>query len=216
MENEKKATTAKVEVQKENELIESGFFGITIKKDPNYKTSDELTREDLKQFPKVLCEITSKFIKKNNSRRDSVLLKVYPFVDLRYSDIVYYLGKKSNVFYDGIRLNEDNKVRFNRTEYVNILYALGLDTTKLEDSFLEFLRYARFTTGISPVTNGRYYRMQLFLTERFVISLFFNPIVLDTISRAIKSGVISPITFIEPSNDDVEFKNEKSENDLNY
>ena len=91
--------------------------------------------------------------------------------------------------------------------------ALGMDIDKLKSSVIEVLRYARFITGINPLKKERYYRLQVFFTSTLVKSVFLDNVTLDTISKAIKSGAIPPITFIEPTYDDVEFKNE---DDLKY
>ncbi len=190
-------------------MIESGYFGITIQKDENYKQSFELSKDDIKKFPIVLCEIQSKFTVKNNSRRDSILLRVYPFKDIKNPTEMYYSGRKSLKFYEFLKLNDDNKVRLNRNELANILLSMNKEP-ELKDSVMEILRYARFTTGYKR-DGERYYRMQLFLSYDCVVSIFLNRITLDTISRLIQSKYLSPITFIEPTNDDVEFSNENND-----
>lgn len=211
MENEKKATTAKVEVQNEN--IESEYKGIYIQKEKEFKKRNELTKEEIKAFPIVLCEIQSKFTRKDASRKDSVLLKVYPFVDNKHPEMVEYSGRKHRKFYELLRLNEDNDVRLTRSEYANILLFMNQDP-ELKDSCLEVLRYARFTTGISPVNHERYYRMQLFLSFDCVKSIFFNRVALGTMSNLIEKKYISPVTFIEPVTDDIELKKEEKEVEL--
>ena len=211
MENEKKAVSAKVEVQNNNEMIESEYKGIYIQKYENFKKRSELTKEEIKAFPIVLCEIQSKFIIKDNSRRDSIQLKVYPFKDIKNPIEMYYSGKKSSKFYEFVKLNDDNQVRLARIEYTNILRFMNKEP-ELKDSCLEILRYARFITGISPVNNERYYRVQLFLSFDCVKSIFLDRITLHTISNLIESKYISPVTFIEPVTDDYEFKIDKNEN----
>lgn len=211
MENEKKATTAKVEVQNEN--IESEYKGIYIQKEKEFKKRNELTKEEIKAFPIVLCEIQSKFTRKDASRKDSVLLKVYPFVDNKHHETIEYSGRKHQKFYEFLRLNEDNKIRLTRSELANILLSTNKEP-ELKDSCLEVLRYARFTTGISPVNHERYYRMQLFLSFDCVKSIFFNKVDLGTMSNLIEKKYISPVVFIEPTIDDIEFAKEEKEVEL--
>lgn len=75
--NEKEVAT-KPQVSKEN-LIESGYEGITIVKDENFIPRSELTKEDIKKFPLVLVQLVTKFINKSNNQRDSISLRVVSF-----------------------------------------------------------------------------------------------------------------------------------------
>lgn len=213
MENEKKVQSTKVEVQKENEKTESKYPGIYIQKDNTFKRRSELTKEEIKQFPKVLAELQAKFTIKENSRRDSIQVRVYPFLDKTNKEIQYYSGIKSKTFYSFIKINDDNQVRLVRGEYANVLLSLGIEP-ELKDAVYEIPRYARFTTGLNPITNERYYRLQLFLSFDYVKSIFFDYITLETMSKLIKSGKIEPVVFIEPASDDIEFKKEEKEIEL--
>lgn len=206
--NEKEVAT-KPQVSKEN-LIESGYEGITIVKDENFIPRSELTKEDIKKFPLVLVQLVTKFINKSNNQRDSISLRVYPFKDEKDKTQLIYNGFKVNKFSDFIRLNDDNSVRLTRNELVNIFLSIN-KSPEITDSLIQLPRYARFITGINPVDGTRHYRLQLFISFDCVKSIFFNRITLDTISKLIKNKYIAPVVFTEATSDDLDFENQNQE-----
>ena len=201
-ENEKMAL--KPEVTKKENIIKSNFEGITIVKDENFIPRSELTKEDIKKFPLVLVQLVTKFTNKNNSQRDSISIRVYPFVDKKEKLQVVYNGYRTNKYSEFIRLNDDNSVRLTRTELVNIYLSMG-KVPEIIDSFLLLPRYARFITGINPADGNRHYRLQLFISFDCVKSIFLNTITLDTISKLVKNGYIEPVTFVEATKEDLDF-----------
>lgn len=214
MENEKKVQSTKAEVQKVN-LIESGYPGITIREDLSFKRRSELTEEEIKKFNPVLCKFQTQFTQKANYEKDSINVKVYPFVDLKQNELFKYDdGKKGKIYSEYVVLYLDKKVKIERMEYLNLLLLLGKEPT-LTDTITKVRRYARFITGIgiNPKTKmkERYYRAQVFFSENCVKSFFFNKVTLDTMSALIKSGYIAPVTFIEPLEDDDDYVVENEE-----
>ena len=206
--NEKEVAT-KPQVSKEN-LIESGYEGITIVKDENFIPRSELTKEDIKKFPLVLVQLVTKFINKSNNQRDSISLRVYPFEDKKDKTQLIYNGFKVNKFSDLIRLNDDNSVRLTRNELVNIFLSIN-KSPEITDSLIQLPRYARFITGINPADGTRHYRLQLFISFDCVKSIFFNRITLETISKLIKNKYIAPVVFTEATSDDLDFENQNQE-----
>lgn len=200
---------AKPQVTKEN-LIESGYPGITIIKDDNFIPRSELTKEDIKKFPLVLVQLVTKFINKSNNQRDSISLRVYPFEDKKDKTQLIYNGFKVNKFSDFIRLNDDNSVRLTRNELVNIFLSIN-KSPEITDSLIQLPRYARFITGINPADGTRHYRLQLFISFDCVKSIFFNRITLETISKLIKNKYIAPVVFTEATSDDLDFENQNQE-----
>jgi hypothetical protein len=206
--NEKEVAT-KPQVSKEN-LIESGYEGITIVKDENFIPRSELTKEDIKKFPLVLVQLVTKFINKSNNQRDSISLRVYPFEDKKDKTQLIYNGFKVNKFSDLIRLNDDNSVRLTRNELVNIFLSIN-KSPEITDSLIQLPRYARLITGINPADGTRHYRLQLFISFDCVKSIFFNRITLETISKLIKNKYIAPVVFTEATSDDLDFENQNQE-----
>lgn len=206
--NEKEVAT-KPQVSKEN-LIESGYEGITIVKDENFIPRSELTKEDIKKFPLVLVQLVTKFINKSNNQRDSISLRVYPFEDKKDKTQLIYNGFKVNKFSDFIRLNDDNSVRLTRNELVNIFLSIN-KSPEITDSLIQLPRYARLITGINPADGTRHYRLQLFISFDCVKSIFFNRITLETISKLIKNKYIAPVVFTEATSDDLDFENQNQE-----
>lgn len=206
--NEKEVAT-KPQVSKEN-LIESGYEGITIVKDENFIPRSELTKEDIKKFPLVLVQLVTKFINKSNNQRDSISLRVYPFEDKKDKTQLIYNGFKVNKFSDLIRLNDDNSVRLTRNELVNIFLSIN-KSPEITDSLIQLPRYARLITGINPADGTRHYRLQLFISFDCVKSIFFNRITLKTISKLIKNKYIAPVVFTEATSDDLDFENQNQE-----
>lgn len=204
-----KEMATKPQVTKEN-LIESGYPGITIIKDDNFIPRKELIKEDIKKFPLVLVQLVTKFTNKNNNQRDLISLRVYPFQDEKDKTQLIYKGFKVNKFSDFIRLNDDNSVRLTRNELVNIYLSMGKNP-EITDSVIQLPRYARFITGINPTDGTRHYRLQLFISFDCVKSIFFNHITLDTISKLVKNKYIAPITFVEATSEDLEFTNDNQE-----
>ena len=204
-----KEMAIKPQVTKEN-LIESGYPGITIIKDDNFIPRSELTKEDIKKFPLVLVQLVTKFINKSNNQRDSISLRVYPFQDEKDKTQLIYNGFKVNKFSDLIRLNDDNSVRLTRNELVNIFLSIN-KSPEITDSLIQLPRYARFITGINPVDGTRHYRLQLFISFDCVKRVFFNRITLETISKLIKNKYIAPVVFTEATSDDLEFENDNQE-----
>ena len=200
---------AKPQVTKEN-LIESGYPGITIIKDDNFIPRSELTKEDIKKFPLVLVQLVTKFINKSNNQRDSISLRVYPFKDEKDKTKLIYNGFKVNKFSDFIRLNDDNSVRLTRNELVNIFLSIN-KSPEITDSLIQLPRYARLITGINPADGTRHYRLQLFISFDCVKSIFFNRITLETISKLIKNKYIAPVVFTEATSDDLDFENQNQE-----
>lgn len=206
--NEKEVAT-KPQVSKEN-LIESGYEGITIVKDENFIPRSELTKEDIKKFPLVLVQLVTKFINKSNNQRDSISLRVYPFEDKKDKTQLIYNGFKVNKFSNLIRLNDDNSVRLTRNELVNIFLSIN-KSPEITDSLIQLPRYARLITGINPADGTRHYRLQLFISFDCVKSIFFNRITLETISKLIKNKYIAPVVFTEATSDDLDFENQNQE-----
>lgn len=206
--NEKEVAT-KPQVSKEN-LIESGYEGITIVKDENFIPRSELTKEDIKKFPLVLVQLVTKFINKSNNQRDSISLRVYPFEDKKDKTQLIYNGFKVNKFSDFIRLNDDNSVRLTRNELVNIFLSIN-KSPEITDSLIQLPRYARLITGINPADGTRHYRLQLFISFDCVKSIFFNRITLETISKLIKNKYIAPVVFTEATSVDLDFENQNQE-----
>ncbi len=204
-----KEMATKLQVTKEN-LIESGYPGITIIKDDNFIPRSELTKEDIKKFPLVLVQLVTKFINKSNNQRDSISLRVYPFEDKKDKTQLIYNGFKVNKFSDFIRLNDDNSVRLTRNELVNIFLSIN-KSPEITDSLIQLPRYARFITGINPADGTRHYRLQLFISFDCVKSIFFNRITLETISKLIKNKYIAPVVFTEATSDDLDFENQNQE-----
>ena len=204
-----KEMATKPQVTKEN-LIKSGYEGISIVKDESFIPRKELTKEDIKKFPLVLVQLVTKFTNKSNNQRDSISLRVYPFHDEKDKTQLIYNGFKSNKFSDFIRLNDDNSVRLTRNELVNIYLSMGKNP-EITDSVIQLPRYGRFITGVNPADGTRHYRLQLFISYDCVKSIFFNHITLDTISKLIKNKYIAPVTFVEATSDDLEFENDNQE-----
>ena len=204
-----KEMAIKPQVTKEN-LIESGYPGITIIKDDNFIPRSELTKEDIKKFPLVLVQLVTKFTNKSNNQRDSISLRVYPFQDEKDKTQLIYNGFKVNKFSDLIRLNDDNSVRLTRNELVNIFLSIN-KSPEITDSLIQLPRYARFITGINPVDGTRHYRLQLFISFDCVKRVFFNRITLETISKLIKNKYIAPVVFTEATSDDLDFENQNQE-----
>lgn len=204
-----KEMATKPQVTKEN-LIKSGYEGISIVKDESFIPRKELTKEDIKKFPLVLVQLVTKFTNKSNNQRDSISLRVYPFHDEKDKTQLIYNGFKSNKFSDFIRLNDDNSVRLTRNELVNIYLSMGKNP-EITDSVIQLPRYGRFITGVNPADGTRHYRLQLFISYDCVKSVFFNHITLDTISKLIKNKYIAPVVFIEATSDDLEFENDNQE-----
>lgn len=204
-----KEMATKPQVTKEN-LIKSGYEGISIVKDESFIPRKELTKEDIKKFPLVLVQIVTKFTNKSNNQRDSISLRVYPFHDEKDKTQLIYNGFKSNKFSEFIRLNDENKVKMTRNELVNIYLSMGKNP-EITDSVLQLPRYARLITGISPVDGKRNYRLQLFLSYDCVKTVFINYVTLETISKLIKNKYIAPVVFTEATSDDLEFDNQTQE-----
>ena len=215
MENEKVVKNTKVEVQKnmqevknDVEVIESPFKGITIVRDKDFIPKGELTEEKIKTFSRVLVEIVAKFTLKANTQRDSVQVRVYPFFDKRDPVKVTYSGQDSKKYIDLIRLNDDNKVKLTRNDFVSILISLKM-FPKIEDKYLEAVRYARFISAVNPKNNRRNYRVQVFFSPGCVESIFIEDSTLETVSKLISAGYISPVQFIEASSEfEFEFEND--------
>lgn len=205
-----KEMATKPQVTKKENLIESGYAGITIIKDDNFIPRKELTKEDIKKFPLVLIQLVTKFTNKNNNQRDSISLRVYPFQDEKDKTQFIYNGFKVNKFSDFIRLNDDNSVRLTRNELVNIYLSMN-KSPEITDSVIQLPRYGRFITGVNPADGTRHYRLQLFISYDCVKSIFFNHITLDTISKLIKNKYIAPVTFVEATSEDLEFTNDNQE-----
>lgn len=204
MENQKKAQSAK-EVQnknleKETNVIESGYPGITIVKDKNFIPRSELNRSEIAKFPIVLTEITAKFVNKADVQRDTILFKVYPFQDKTSNEEVEYLGKNMKKFFEWVRLNDDNSVRLTRLEYGNILRSIK-SSLVLSNSVITIPRYARFITGVNPVDDRRHYRIQIFFSMGCVKSIFLEEGTLSMISDYIVDGFIKPIEFVEATSE---------------
>lgn len=206
MENEKKAQSAKVEVQKkvevkpQVEVIDSPYKGITIVKDKNFVPQGELTKEMIKSFSRVLVELEAKFTLKSNTQRDSIKVRVYPFKDKKNPIVVTYSGQESKKFLELIRLNDDNSVRLTRNDFVDILISLNI-IPEIRDKFLRVLRYARFITAVDPKNNRRNYRVQVFFSPGCVESIFIEDSTLETVSTLISAGYIPPVQFIEASSE---------------
>lgn len=200
MENEKVVKSTKVEVQStEKNLEESGYYGITIRKDDNFIIRGDLTKKEIKEFPKVLVQLTSKFTNKANSQRDSINIRIYPFHDKKDKEIIQYDFGKTSKFSDFIRLNDDNKVRLERTELINVLLSMNM-SPEVSDMFLNLVRYGRFLTSVNTHDGKRSYRLQVFLSFDCVKTVFIKESALSTISTLIKKGYIDPVEFIEPTN----------------
>lgn len=210
MENEKNVKNTKVEVQKEKndvEVIDSGYYGITIRKDENFVKRSDLTKKEIKGFSRVLVQLTSKFTNKSNSQRDSINIRIYPFSDKKDKEVIQYDFGKCQKFSDFIRLNDDNKVRLVRTEFIDVLLSMNM-VPEVSDMNLELVRYGRFLTSIGH-DGKRNYRVQVFLSFDCVKAVFIRENTLSTISTLVKKGYIEPVEFIEASAEEFDLEEEE-------
>ena len=199
MENEKKE---KVEVQKNSSSVDDvkcDYEGIKIIVDKNFIPKSLLTREDIKKFNYVLINLVAKFTNKANSQRDAISLKVYPLV-AKNGNIRNYSGFKTNEFSELYRLNDDRQVSLIRNDLTSILLAMG-KTPVIENMSIDFVRYARFITGISNVDGRRHYRIQVFISFNIVKTIFLSEADMLMISSLIKNNYVDPITFVEATSD---------------
>lgn len=209
MENEKIVKNTKVEVQKEKEnveVVESGYPGITIRKDDNFVKRSDLSKKEIKGFPRVLVQLTSKFTNKSNSQRDSINIRIYPFHDKKDKEVIQYDFGKCPRFSDFVRLNDDNKVRLTRTEFIDVLLSMNM-VPEVSDMNLELVRYGRFLTSIGH-DGKRNYRVQVFLSFDCVKAVFIREKTLSTISTLVKKGYIDPVEFIEASAEEIDLDEE--------
>jgi len=199
MENEKKE---KVEVQKNSSSVDDvkcDYEGIKIIVDKNFIPKSLLSREDIKKFNYVLINLVAKFTNKANSQRDAISFKVYPLV-AKNGNIRNYSGFKTNEFSELYRLNDDRQVSLIRNDLTSILLAMG-KTPVIENMSIDFVRYARFITGISNVDGRRHYRIQVFISFNIVKTIFLSEADMLMISSLIKNNYVDPITFVEATSD---------------
>lgn len=215
MENEKKVNTPKVEVQKEKEVIQTGYEGITIVKDENFIPRSELTREDIRKFPLVLAVIVSKYYLKEANERDSIQFRIYPFVDAKSKgyekNVSIQMDNGVKEYYKFVKLNEDNAEIIDRNDLGSIMIGSRL-VPKLENQKLTLPRFARFLTGVKD--GRRHYRLQVFLSNDVVRTLFISDKIMKLIEISIKAGLINPVEFIEATSDELEVSTIKAVGDL--
>lgn len=213
MENEKKVQSTKVEVQKE--VIKTEYEGIKIVKDDNFIPRSRLTRDDVKKFSLVLVSIIAKFYHKENNERDSIQLKVYPFVDIKSKDyetnLSVLMKSKLREYYKFVKLNEDNKVKLDRNDLGFVLFSINKLPT-LKDQKLTLPRYARFITAVKD--GRRHYRLQLFLSFDLVKTIFISDSIMKLIETCIHAGVIDPVEFIEATSEELELESSGKDKDI--
>lgn len=214
MENEKKAQSAKVEVQKK-EVIQSGYEGITIVRDENFIPRSELTREDIKKFPLVLAVILSRYYLKEANERDSIQFRIYPFLDKKSKgyekNVSISLNENLKEYYKFVKLNDDNKEVIDRNEFASIMLSSRIPV-KLENQKIIIPRFARFITAVKD--GRRHYRLQVFLSFDLVRTLFINEQIMKLISMSIKAGYIEPVEFVEATTDELDIKPIQTKDDL--
>lgn len=199
MENEKKVEVQKKSSSVDESIVKCNYDGIKIIVDKNFIPKSELTRDDIKKFNYVLVNLVAKFTNKANSQRDSISLKVYPLV-AKNGNVRNYSGFKTSEFSELFRLNDDRQVALIRNDLTSILLAMG-KTPVIENMSIDFVRYARFITGISDTDGRRHYRIQIFISFNIVKTIFLSDADMLMISALIKNNYVDPIVFVEATSD---------------
>lgn len=184
-----------------NKIIESNFYGITIKKDTKQFPKNELTLEYIKQLPIISIDLLSAYADKNNYKKELFSFYVYPCIDKQNTILTNH---KQYCKY--FCLNDDNSIKFTKNELTIILLSLNKEFNDIRYGY-NFKTYGRFITEVNPYNNKRYYGLQIIFKNKYTKNLFFREIDLLTASLLIEKGYIEPLEFIETYTNEFDFEN---------
>lgn len=184
-----------------NKIIESDFYGITIKKDTKQISKNKLTLEYIRQLPIIRINLLSAYVDKKDYEKRLFSFYAFPCIDKKNTSLT-----NNNQYFEFFCINADNSIKFTINELTIIMNCLNKEFNDIKYG-CTFRTHARFITEINPYNNKRYYGLQIFFRDIYTKTIFIRKKDLSIASLLIKEGYIEPLEFIETYTNEFNFEN---------